>query len=138
MNSGFAQASQDFWRDYYLAGDTDVTGSRLARFAMHEHHVIRRRLAENASIPSLVQYLLAKDSSVDVRLALASNPSALPSILITMVGDSAPVVRLALAGRTDLPIASLMLLSRDANQTIRERAHEKVMLLLSKAIDEAA
>ncbi len=100
--------STDFWRDYYLGGQSSSSAGKLFELAEHRDDLIRKRVAENLHLPVAVQMLLATDTSVNVRLALSANPSLLIEVLEKLVKDESDLVRLSLARNKNMPISILI------------------------------
>lgn len=118
--------STDFWRDYYLAGQSSTPAEKLFELAEHRDDLIRKRVAENLHLPMAVQMLLITDTSVNVRLALSANPVVLIEVLEKLVKDDSDLVRLSLARNKNLPVAILINLTRDPQTHVIKRAQKTI------------
>ena len=81
----------------------------------------------------------AADPSVSTRRKLAKRANVQPEILYFLAGDSDPGVRAEIASNPSTPVQADEVLSKDSDETVRERiAHKIAALVPELSVDERA
>ena len=104
------------------AGHPDTSEDELEVLSRHEHHHIRRRVAENDRTPVKVLMLLARDEHAEVRVGVAEHPRTPQEILDRLAADESLEVRHSLAENHNLPMSILLRLAEDENPYVSHRA----------------
>jgi hypothetical protein len=114
---------------YLKAGQENTRANELRRLAIHDHHLVRLRVAEHPNSPQDVLKILAKDQHPDVRAAVGEHPSAPAEILERLVADLSVDVRYVLAESPSIPGHLLQKLAADENPYVSVRAQRTLRSL---------
>jgi len=111
---------------YLKVGNPETLAEELRKFARHEHHLVRLKVAEHLNSPHDVLKHLADDEHVEIRIAVSDHPGAPEALLEQLSNDANPDVRYALAENPNVPIHLLRRLADDENAYVSCRAQKTI------------
>jgi len=102
-----------------LAENPSMPPETLLKLANDKNEAVRKLVAYNPSTPPETLARLTEDEDTDVKQAVAKNPLTPPESLANLVNDYNHMVRITIASRKDLPPESLIKLANDSVPLVR-------------------